>query len=640
MFKKKLFSLLILLLIGSIPACQLIQSPEPTPEPTPTPLPLKELTICLGYEPQSLYPLAASSQAARDVLQAIYDGPIDIVNGQPVPVILEGLPGQAGGLTTTPLEVKAGDEVVNTAGHPVSLRAGTRVFPSGCSTAGCAITWDGITPLQLDQLSAVFRLKAGLSWSDGQPLSAADSVYGYHLAADPATPVSKLALEQTAAYRALDEVSVEWVGKPGLVTDALEQYFWMPLPEHAWGEYNARELLEAEEASRRPLGWGAYEVVEWLPGEEIRLRKNPFYFRAGEGLPYYDLINFKIIKFNSADEVINISPQECDIITPSAADPRVINAVGEDVLTSNYQLLLKSTPRVEVLAFGITPASYDNRYYPYGEDRPDIFGDVRVRQAFAHCMDRVKIANELDNNLVVVADSYLHADHWLMDGLQLPIYGYDPERGRALLEEAGWLDYDQNPGTPRTSFGTARIPPGTALLAELYTSEAGLRADTAAQIAADLAACGIGVNVTSLPARDLYLPAPQGVVFGRNFDLALMSWEVGHQFECEWFMTKEIPKEANNWMGELTGGWNFFGYSSAEFDAACGLYANSGSDAAVMRAESGRMLQLLSADLPVIPLFHYADPYLVKKGMCGLVFSLEADSVFMMIEIITEGDIC
>ncbi|MDO9546553.1 MAG: hypothetical protein Q7J07_07365, partial [Pelolinea sp.] len=67
----------------------------------------RELTICLGYEPESLYPYRASSQAAQEVLQAVYDGPIDILNdGQVEPIILKRMPSLTDGSAfLTPVSV-------------------------------------------------------------------------------------------------------------------------------------------------------------------------------------------------------------------------------------------------------------------------------------------------------------------------------------------------------------------------------------------------------------------------------------------------------------------------------------------------------------------------------------------------------
>ena len=69
----------------------------------------------------------------------------------------------------------------------------------------------------------------------------------------------------------------------------------MPLPAHAWGEFTADELLASDEANRNPLGWGPYELEEWVSGSHIRLKKNGNYYKADEGLPGYDYITFKFL---------------------------------------------------------------------------------------------------------------------------------------------------------------------------------------------------------------------------------------------------------------------------------------------------------------------------------------------------------
>jgi len=233
------------------------------------------LTICLGREPQSLYYYAAASESAQAVLQAIYDGPIDMRNGQPEPVILEGMPNfEDGSAAFQPAAVSAGEEVIDSRGRLTALQAGVEVFPSGCTSPDCVMVWDGSSELRLDRLVLRFTLKPAILWSDGWPLQADDSVFSYELASDAATPVDKKHVDRTESYQAMDALTVEWISKPGLVTDAFEQYFWMPLPRHAWGGLSARGLLEDEAANRSPLGWGPYVVADWQPGERIGSRGN------------------------------------------------------------------------------------------------------------------------------------------------------------------------------------------------------------------------------------------------------------------------------------------------------------------------------------------------------------------------------
>src|SRR5512141_1292373 len=64
-----------------------IESPDLTPTALPTPIPTRLLRICLGREPVSLFYYDANSTSARDILAAVYDGPIDIRNYVAYPVI-------------------------------------------------------------------------------------------------------------------------------------------------------------------------------------------------------------------------------------------------------------------------------------------------------------------------------------------------------------------------------------------------------------------------------------------------------------------------------------------------------------------------------------------------------------------------
>src|SRR5574341_1216513 len=103
----------------------------PTPEApatavlTPTPEAPRALTICLGEEPNTLFPFAAPNDAARSVLAAIDDGPIDTISYEYQPVILQKMPSLADGdAQISPADVKAGDVIVDAAGNLTTLASG------------------------------------------------------------------------------------------------------------------------------------------------------------------------------------------------------------------------------------------------------------------------------------------------------------------------------------------------------------------------------------------------------------------------------------------------------------------------------------------------------------------------------------
>jgi len=167
-----------------------------------------------------------------------------------------------------------------------------------------------------------------------------------------------------------------------------------------------------------------------------------------------------------------------------------------------------------------------------------------------------------------------------------------------------------------------------------------LRTDIAVEIAANLSACGVKVNLKPTPLADLYQPAPDGPLFGRNFELALLSFQTGSAFDCRWFSADEIPAESNYWLGSSTGGANFFGYQSPEYDMLCAQHLRSGMDSAAESASLQNAISILSNDLPVIPLFFHPRALLVRNTLCGYSETAPLKEGLMIIEQIGLEDGC
>jgi len=627
-----IYIILALILTG----CQILNPlpPASTPIPaTPTPLPPKEITICVGYEPESLYIYNVASKAAKSVLAAIYENPVEMIDGQPQPVIIEKIPSISdGSARVTPVEVNPGDPVVNTRGNLVALQTGVRVFPTGCTSPSCAIVFDGTSPLQMDQISVNFKIRSGITWSDGQPMKASDSVFSFNVASDPATPNNKIFNDQTAGYVALDDLTVEWTSQPGLATNEFWNYFWKPLPEHALKDLNPSQLLESESANRMPLGWGAFTVSEWTAGDHIKLIKNPNYFRADEGFPKLDILNFVFVNRQELENIGQLANGRCDIVSDTVLNVRTLGTSNPEDF--GFKSISNISSRLGFVALGITPSSYDDNYYPYGIDRPDVFGDIRTRQAIAFCIDRETIVNKLLGGTAEISDSILPSSHPTMTNAPVTRYPFDPTRGAALLEAAGWLDLDQNPETPLAHIGNAQIPYGTPLTLSLLVSESELQNEIAAEIASSLAGCGIQVNVEKIPAAELYLPGPEGRIFGRKFDLALLSLDTGNDLACEMFISSEIPSGANDWLGETAGGANFFGYSNNQVNIDCGNLINAGLDVDLKGNSSQSLIKTISDELPLIPIFHYLDTIIIADTICFPDIIKTEDGLFSALEAI------
>ena len=577
-----------------------------TPAPTPTPTP-KTLIICQQQEPDTLYWYGGAQQGARNIQQAIYDGPLDNRTYDIQPVILEKIPSlKDGDAEITTVIVQAGDKVMDNRDNPVVLTEGVFVHPAGCRGAECVVEFTG-EPLEMDQWVVTFRLREGVTWSDGEPVTAADSVYSFELAGAPDTPVSKYLYERTANYEAVDERTTVWTGLPGYNDSLYASNFWLPLPRHLWETrlgYAAAELLQAEESSRMPLGWGPFVIKEWVAGDHITLEKNPRYFRADEGLPYVDRVLFRFVD-NPDAAVAQLLSGECDIVASDMGlDEQVhlLLALEEQGL---LQTLFTTSPRWEQVSFGIQPVA--------GYKRPDFFGDVRMRQALAYCLDREGVADTLFYGQSPVLNSYLPPEHPLYAGQRLAAYPYDPEKGAALLEELGWQDKDGD--GVREARGVEGIREGTLLEFDwLSTATPSYRLQYIQTFQQNLADCGVKVNLKTLPLTEYFAQGPAGPLFGRQFDLGSFAWLTDVEKFCQPYCSSEVPREENGWVGE-----NISGFSNEEYDAACAraLEALPGSEDYIIGYKESQ--RIFSEQLPVIPLFLQLRVAISRPEVVGVI---------------------
>jgi peptide/nickel transport system substrate-binding protein len=549
------------------------------------------------------------------VWEAIYDGPVDSRNYGYQPVILTDLPGPAnGGVGVEAIAVEAGDRVLAASGEVVELVPGMVVEDA----AAQRVTFDG-TPISMQRMVVTFTLHSDLYWSDGVLLTADDSVYSFELASDPVTPAatSQYVIERTDSYRAVDVRTVVWRGVPGYLDYAYFLNFWHPLPRHAWDHLPPAELPGAEVSAWRPLGWGPFVIQEWVAGDHITAARNPIYFRAPEGLPRVDEVTFRFISDPTvlAEELL---AGRCDVVTHEVAD--AVRAALPNL--SQIQSLFTYDARWELVAFGISPAiSYE---------RPDFFEDVRVRQAVALCIDRQALAEQvlklsyagvnfvhpeaeatpsrtegseatpsIEGSAAAPSARVLHTilppEHPLYADDMVTTWGYAPSAGQTLLATAGW--YDQDGDGVREAHSLPGIADGTPFHVAYHTTDDPLRVQVAQLIETQLAECGIQLDVKAVSADELFAPGPEGVLFGRRFDLAQFSWRATSDPLCSMFMSDQVPD---------TGRWdrpNVVGYLDDEYDAACLSALENPLDSETYAAGQVEVQRILSQRLPVLPLF-------------------------------------
>ena len=182
-----------------------------------------------------------------------------------------------------------------------------------------------------------------------------------------------------------------------------------------------------------------------------------------------------------------------------------------------------------------------------------ILSDIRVRRAIAYCTNRKELIASVygfltpEQQETLLMDTFIpKANPWYHAPPPEYQYPFDPEKGKALLEEAGWILREGSPVRQKEGVGPLTL--------KFTTTTAQFRQTWAAVFEKQMAACGIQI---------LRLHAPASWWFGstsglrrRDFELGAFAW-VGEAeppgrtlYDCE-----QVPRPENGWEGQNYMGW-------------------------------------------------------------------------------------
>lgn len=550
---------------------------DPAPPPhagqsdpvTPPAAPTGVIRVGLRDLPETLSRLTGASPANAEIMAALQPDCVAELDFAPHSVCFEPFPAAGAGESPPGLSV-AGVTVAPGERQPIMLDG---VITDTAGLAG---------PIELAQARIVFRIRPGLAWEDGTPLGADDFIEGYRLSREPLVrPGDTWLLERTARLDRLDGRSFAWVGIPGYVpAEQPIRHAFAPHPHHLLKGLDAEEIL-AGSYVRRPLSYGPYLLAAFEPGASALLAPNPRYWRAGEGLPQAAGLEFRALG-DAPGLLAALGRGEIDLIPSSALAFDDLPAL-DALRRRDPAIALAATPSAawEHLDFGMLR--------PGGEPAP--LADPALRQALAHAIDRQAIADAALRGLGGPLDSFLPAQHpAALPPAEAGLPGFDPERSRALLKEAGWL-----PGA-----GGWLERDGRPLALELHTTrQSAIRLEVAELIRAQLATVGVSVNLRlAAGGAELFQSAGDSPLAGHRFDLALYAWTHAEPLAAaEIYGCAAIPGPENQFQG-----YNYPGHCDPAYEQEL---ARLRSPRHGFEAEdAARAAQrIISANLPVLPLF-------------------------------------
>jgi len=272
-----------------------------------------------------------------------------------------------------------------------------------------------------DGLTYTFYLRDGVRWHDGEPFTADDVVFTVSAIQDPDFQgVPYLAeLWKDVAVHKIDDQTVELtLAEP--FTPFIDYTTIGILPRHLLEDVPAAELPQ-EPFNLQPVGTGPF-AVERVTAESARLKVNVQPWRT---TPFLNSLEFR---FYPSYEAAFHAYDQGTIEGIAGLRPTDIEWIQEHDSLQQFTSLL---------------AGYAVIYLNWHNPNTLFLQDKKVRQALLYGLDRQKIIDDILNGQGIVADSPILRSSWAYDA-QVRTYPHDPGQARALLEEAGWVDSDQD----------------------------------------------------------------------------------------------------------------------------------------------------------------------------------------------------
>ena len=415
-----------------------------------------------------------------------------------------------------------------------------------------------------DGLTYDMTLVDGVTWHDGEPLTAEDVVFTVdYFLANAAGRFSRnlgTVTEATADGDLGVTLTLE-APSPSFPLSTLSD---VPiLPEHIWSTVEDPETHQFEGPN---VGTGPYTLEEYQSDTSYRLVANPDYFRGAPTVEELVIVQFA----DDAGALAAIRSGEVDVVFDQIA-PEQVDPLGQQ---GTIEIAQGPEYSSQLLYFDASKAPFD---------------DIAVRQAMSLAVDRQDLVDTVFLGAATVGSAgWIHPDQPTFNAEVETTT--DLEQANTLLEDAGYTDSDGD---------GIREADGAPMSYELLTpSGDSLRLRTAELVAAMLADVGIQANVSSVEQATWEEAVWPGfdVANGRNYDLAMWGWSAPIQADAS--------RVASLVHSEIEiGSLNLTAFADPEMDEVAQALTVEGDDAT--RTELiGELQSLFAERLPFVTLLY------------------------------------
>jgi peptide/nickel transport system substrate-binding protein len=439
-------------------------------------------------------------------------------------------------------------------------------------------------------VAVTYTINRNAKWGDGTPITTRDVAFTIEVGKHPASGVADGEL-----YRRILKLDVKDDKTFTLHMDRLTYDYnaldsLNLLPAHIERknfadpkEYRTRTAFDTD-STNPGLYFGPYRVTEKQVGTRIVLEPNPSWWGKK---PAFGKVVVQIIE--------NTAAMEANLLSGS------IDYIAGELGLSLDQGIALAKRHGEKFDVTFKPGLV-YEHLDLNLENP-ILKDVRVRRALILALDRQAITDKLFEGRQPVADSFVNPLDWI-HSKDTPKYSLDLARASALLDEAGWAK--------RGADGIRMNERGERLSLELMTTAGNRTRELVQQVLqSQWREAGIDIRIRNEPARVFF----GETVTKRKFTgMALFAWLSAPESVPRLMLHSEhITSARNNWSGQ-----NYTSYANPEVDKLLDAIETE-LDREKRRVLWARLQKIYAEDLPVIPLFFRADPFIVPKWLTGII---------------------
>lgn len=419
-----------------------------------------------------------------------------------------------------------------------------------------------------DGLTYTMKLKQGLTFSNGDPLTAKDVAYSYARVLDPATKAGLA--EFWRGIAGAEEYAANPTGLPSGIEVVDDQTLKITL---ATPNSSFKYILAMPAGSiipegsggtvaTEPVGSGPFTLDTFSAGKEITLDRNPDYWDSPR--PYADHIRM-ILGVDPDNQVLMLQKGDIDLMGSPIPPAKFIQVTSDPKLKD--QLVEIEKPSTYYLTMNVNTPPFDN---------------PKVREAVSLAFDR-KALLKLVNGQGTAATEFIPPKVLGYTGDEMT-HEQDVAKAKKLLAGAGFADGIS------TDMYAWNVPPFSAL---------------APQMQQDLKAIGIDVNLQTLAPNTFSELAGAG-----KAPLALTFWVADYPEGSDFLQALMSCASA------VPQGHNYAYYCNPEMDELVAqALAETDPDAATAKYEEASKLML--ADNPIVPLYFGTKTELHSTGIEG-----------------------